>query len=268
MKNYRLLYCLRLEHEYYKDGKCRCIDVRTSPSDTKALRRRGLMLKQTEENEWCILSSNTEGSYIGSDTFLLDFYLLDSTFAYYTDWTQFVHTDLYELKLPNAKAEFAAAIEKKTLAPRIGSKFCIATLNLDEKTFSGSLVTNTFKFFSRKVHWEYVFIPRDRTSKCGMPYNGQTLKLKEKEDRISFDQPEMKELFGGIVWIVKSKDLIPIAISYDYELSLYANDDCTLMDRVPYPVPGLFQREKTESGGDSGAESEQEVIRQICYFGL
>lgn len=264
MENYRRLYCLQLEHEYYPDGKCSCIDVRINPSSKELLRRRGLIFKKTKENEWCLFGNKEGAECVGTDTLFFDFYMLDSSFVYYTDFKNLKPTESYELKLPNDNREFVTAVEKKSLAPRINSIFCVATLKLDEMLYKETLVTNLFKFHSTKVYWEYVFIPRDSLSYNGLSYDGPVLELKEKLDRIFFDQSKVADMWGRRVWLVRSRSAIPMVSCYDYELALYVNENSKLIDNIPYPVPGLFPIIETREGGTV----DLKVIRQVSYFNL
>lgn len=264
MGKYSPLYCLRLEHDYYVDKRCRSIHVQVNSSSVDLLRRRGLIFKQTGVNEWCVLSTCLGQPYVGEDVLLLDLYLSDPAFAYYTEWKDYSPAKMYNLNLPNANSEFTAIVNGETKKLDIGSKFCTAKLKLNNDQFKGKTVENTLKFHSKKAHWEYVLIPRGEHLQPD-----KELTIVEKAGKIQFSKPAKKMYGNREAWFVKSEEALPLFDYYHYNLSVVTvATPPEVLITLPYPVPGRFLKSKAELMEEAGSPPRTAMIREVCYYEL
>lgn len=261
---YSTLYRLKIEHEYYINKVCRSIDVRPTPSTLDLLRRRGLVFRQTEENEWCLLGDCDKASlFIEENEFLFDMYLLDPLFVYYTQWEDLKLNFLYDLTLPILKnGNFIDNVRLNDNKRKVGSGFCLASLRFN-RSYLGEMPDNIFdnilKFQAKEVLWEYVFINRSNYDLLlGMPMG---LKLVEQNGIIDFS------FVDGNLYIYRFKSSKPIKISecYDCQISLINEDTKKeLLNDIPFPTPGKFMNLNIESANKG--ETDIDTIQQVCYL--
>lgn len=249
MNEYRPIYSLSIEHDYYMDKACRSIDIRVSPPGVELMRRRGLLFRQMAINEWAILSGKTNASMdTDIDVLTFDMYLSDPTFVLFTEWQAFEPQKAYSLHLPMASPETVFEISGKR---GIGSGFCRAQLH-----FTKEMSTHdTLVFHAKKQYWEYFFVARNEH--LG---NGGRLTLKEAKGELAFSTFEPVELLGRKAWRTISAEPVALRERYGYSLSLFeempdaACSHIVRMKNLPHPVAG------SHLGGQDG------FLRQICYF--
>lgn len=134
--DYRPLYNLRVEHDYFDGGVCRSLRCQISSAEAALWHRRGLLFRQLGENEWAILYDNDgAGVDTSSDVLALEMDMSDPSFVLYTLWDGFDPGAAYELELP-LKKETADAVKviRKTAPKRgIGSGFCRIRIRMTDK---------------------------------------------------------------------------------------------------------------------------------------
>lgn len=261
MADYRTIYSFCLKHDYYLQNICRAIEISITPEGAALLRQRGLIFKQTKENEWSIIG-DFEGAGVEdkSDILTLKMTLVEPQFVYFTIWQDFKPTNAYHLSLPYEKPEEEATnLIKYCEGKQEKNSFCSIDINLSNEMFKkarvGKTETNTLIFRSPKVYWEYLFISRNEKI-------NEKLKIEEHSGKIVFEQMKKIEIEAFTAPILHSitKSPIPMNEHYKLELSLLEilNKDPpkkrVLIKHLPYPPIGRFITEQTNT------------IRQICYY--
>lgn len=69
MDSYRTLYRIKVEHDYFDGKPCTALQCRLTPQGEALARRRGLLFRQTAENEWTVLFNREPDT--GLDTLIL-----------------------------------------------------------------------------------------------------------------------------------------------------------------------------------------------------
>lgn len=250
MEKYSIIYSLKFEHTYNSGKICRAIDVNVNPLSIEVIRRHGIIFKQTDVNEWSLLciDGNFNAS-TSSDVLLLDLFLTDPNFMYYTAWDDFEPHVMYDLILPTDKGNATEVIVKNKKERKLSSSFCTAKLSLNKLT--GNRLVNTLQFISKNVYWEYRFIFRDS--------RGAELDL----EKFILCKSTNEDLFSNFVktdniYEMKtiSKDKLELKEKYETFLSLKFKEGevrIIRMKYVPLPQIGAFL-------------SPQDTIIQICYL--
>lgn len=265
MGKYRVIYCLQLTHTYYKDQLCRGIDISVNPASVELIRRRGLIFKKTNVNEWCLIGDENIGiENLESDVFLFDMHLQDANFLNFTKWDGFNPASLYSLYVPifplNTIMNFISKV-KVVVDRKKDNGFCVMKLEFKDTLHTDltEIITNCFEFQASAAYFEYFFIPRDKSQ-----YDIVNL------DLISEDNTEVIEFTvakqdGG--WRFISKEPMPISECYDYHLSLIdTNTKVKLMKFVPYKALSGLLEPKEDSDFLQEMEPDPKILRQICYF--
>lgn len=249
MEKYSIIYSLRFEHTYNSGKICRAIDVRINPLSIDLIKRHGLLFKQTAVNEWSLLcvdgNFNTSTS---SDELLLDLFLTDPNFMYYTAWDGFEPHVMYDLALPTTNSNATEVIVKNNNEYRLSSSFCTAKLSLNKST--GNALVNTLQFVSKNIYWEYRFIFRNNRD---VDFDKLVLCLDTEEDM--FDK--FKKINNPHEIKTKSKKVLELKEKYGKTLSLKLIEGETkkiMKEYVPFPQIGAF------------ANKEKDTILQICYI--
>lgn len=81
MSTYRSLYSFRIEHEYFEDSNVNALMCSVLPSAQKLMAQRGLLFRQTDENEWTILY-DTENADLDTESDIIEFGVLMSEPAF------------------------------------------------------------------------------------------------------------------------------------------------------------------------------------------
>lgn len=263
MGNYRPLYHIRIEHEYFDGNICRAMQCRLSSAGQTLCRRRGLLFRQTGTNEWTILYDNAgAGVDTLSDVLALELVLTDPDFVLYTYWNGFQLSSAYLLELPSGQdaPEAADAIVEQADKRQIGTGFCTVQLRLTEKIFSDAKAetpeTVRLQFHVPEYLWEYLFVPRG-----GERISPEKLRLEESGGKLTFKPFETVTEYGREMLRTVSTDKIPLREQYKYRLRLITvtgegdnRPKQVLLRQVEPPKPGVFLNDDRES------------IRKICYF--
>lgn len=261
MGNYRSLYNLRIEHDYFDGNVCRAIRCRISSSEANLWRRRGLLFRQLAENEWTVLYDSTgAGVDTRSDLFLLEMEINDPSFVLYTRWDGFSPNSAYELELPPAENVVEAAQVIRETAPKrsIGSGFCQIRL----KVTDGMLGTDpkkkpetcTLKFHAPEYRWEYLFI--QRKDKKVAP---DEVLLEETRGGLHFEPFKTAMEYGHDVLSTLSEETVPMREHYGYSLSMVSpvgdtGQKRTILKHINLPEPGRF------------LDAKSGQLRQVCIL--
>ena len=256
MENYRILYRIRNEHDYFDSKKCSAVQCFLTPQGQDLLQRRGMIFRQTDVNEWTLLYNSEPDA--DNDILNFNLSLTDPNFFSYTEWKEFSPSAVYSLDLPYSKKMLdAATVIRKTENPRrIGQGFCVVTLKLTEKMLksaaSGKPITSVIHFCALSVKWEYVFIPRVDDVVSG------NLSLDDDADILKFSSFKKCEIYGKSAWQTETAKPVPMRYAYSCKLRLMAHENGKqariLLSKVDPPVIGQYR----DAPGD--------VLRQIYYY--
>lgn len=257
--NYRPLYNLRVEHDYFDRGVCRALRCRISPAESALWHRRGLLLRRPGENEWTILY-DCEGAGVdtSSDVLALEMEMADPAFVLYTQWEGFRPTSAYGLELPVQEGVQEAVRIIREVAPKrkIGSGFCRIGIRMTEALWQavqeGSPQGCTLRFHAPQRRWEYLVVPR----------NGDTpvperFIMEEVADKLHFSPFEPVKLYGKDMLRTVSEEAVPMRERYDVRLKLVSpagntGRKQTLLRHIDPPEPGRFM------------DAEAGRLRQMC----
>ena len=256
MENYRILYRIRIEHDYFDRTKCSAVQCFLTPQGEDLLRRRGMLFRQTDVNEWTFLYNSEPDT--DNDVLNLNLSLNDPNFISYTEWNEFSPTAAYSLDLPGSKKVLDAAtvIRKSEKSRRIGQGFCTVSLKLTEKMLkyaaSGKPITSVIHFCAPSVKWEYIFIPR-----VDDVVNG-ALSLHDDTGTLEFSLFKKCEIYGKSAWQTETGKPVPMRYAYSCKLRLMANENGKqariLLSKVDPPVMGQYR------------DAPGNVLRQIYYY--
>lgn len=150
MDSYRILYRIRVEHDYFDGKPCTTFQCRLTPQGEALARWRGLLFRQTAPGEWAVLFNREPDT--GLDTLMLALSIADASFPIYTAWDDFRPSANYELELPRKKETLEAAN-------------------------AGTPMQTVLHFHAPSVQWEYLFVPHsvsdlraDRIRAQGVPH--------------------------------------------------------------------------------------------------
>lgn len=271
MSNYRLLYRLRIEHDYFVRALHPIVQLKVVASTADLMKRRGLIFKQTDINEWCVISCNSNAEIdIQPDVFILEMSISDPAFFHYTEWASFDPSSLYYLSLPTIETDVTKAIkkekkrekekenegiEKNEKKRRINSGFCTIDLHFSKAILEGDPITNTLMFHSKELYWEYFFIARNEEY-----LNEKEIVLKEAKGEVAFSNFNVTEIYGHKALCFRSESKLKLADIYNLHFSLLelspnsSNTRKVLIRSVAHPVVGRFIAKRTDT------------LLNICYF--
>ncbi len=261
MGTYERLYNLRILHDYFDGAVCRAVQCRPAASGAGLMRRRGLLFKQTAENEWTILyDPSGAGPEIGADRLSFELRFAEPDFVLCTHWPTFRPDAVYRLHLPSGGGDLEAAEHLAASEERctIGSGVCAATLAPTEETIgaarAGTPPCCTLRFHAPAYRWEYLFLPEsepapDCRTLCLEAVNGK--------NSYRFAAFEQVRAFGRAAYRTISEEAIPLRERYGFRLRLISSAGAdrpkrTILRDVPPPIPG---RHRSCGLG---------FIRQIC----
>lgn len=90
MEEYKELFHLEIEHDYFPQGVCPAIDIRIKTDPERLLKNRQLMFRSLGLNSWSLMGDvNNGGVYEGQDRIDFDFVLSDPVLEYCTEWEDF-----------------------------------------------------------------------------------------------------------------------------------------------------------------------------------
>lgn len=263
MNDYLPIFTLCIEHDYYANNCCRAIQICVSSSGKSLLKRRDLMFKQTNENQW-VIYGNSQGAGVvdDSDVLTLEMILTEPDFMYFTIWEDFNFKRAYHLDLPlkvtEEKITKVISVLDLERKPK-GDVLSTISVKLSNKMFQnakdGTPVMNTLVFQAPKVYWEYILLSRNGDL-------NRNLKIEEASGRISFrkmKKVKMQPFMDEVLYTIMDS---PILMNeyYGFNLSLIEIiRENPIMKRVlikqlKHPVIGRLITEKPNA------------MRQICYY--
>ena len=163
MESYRILYRIRIGHDYFDGKPCPALQCRLTPRGEALAYRRGLLFRQTAPGEWTLLFRQEPDTK--NDVLSLDLFVADPKFTLYTAWDGFQPSAAYSLELPAAEETVEAATAIRTTGNKraIGSGFCTLHLRLTDELVkaagAGRPMQAVLHFKEAAVQWEYLFIP-------------------------------------------------------------------------------------------------------------
>ncbi len=261
MTDYRSIFTIRLEHDYYMHNICRAIQLGITTEGILLMKRRNLMFKQIRENEWAIVGDCAgAGVFDEFDILKLEMVLLEPKFVYFTDWKNYQTRYTYHLNMPCKKniVEASKAMHCTTIK-RKGNNLCSIDIQLSNQMFEkakiGETENNTLAFRTPKVRWEYLLTSRNGEST-------RNLKIEDGNNQIAFSQIKKveMELFSHPVFSTTTKSSIPMKEHYELLFSLVEivrkepMMKRVLIKQLQYPVLGAFISERSD------------IIRQIVYY--
>lgn len=256
MESYRTLYRIKIAHEYFGCHPCTALRCRLTPQGADLARRRDLLFRQTDEDEWALLFRTAPAK---DDILLLDFSVIDAAFTLYTAWDGFQPWASYELELPRKGAciEAASAIRPTNRKRNIGNGFCTLALRLTEEVVKtatdGKPQQATLCFRAPNARWEYLFIPHGRD---GM--KASSLRLEDAAGKMEFSAFRECEAYGREALRTTSRSRVPMRMTYDSRLRLTVQEEGRqkriLLPQVAPPEPGRYM------------DAPQGILRQICYY--
>lgn len=262
MENYRILYSIIIEHDYFNDKPCNVLQCRLSPQSEQLALQRGLLFKQMAPNEWAVLvDSIGTGHDTASDVLELNLQITDPNFPLYTDWNGLQLSVAHELELPGAqeKLDAASVIHRSCEMQDIAKPFCTIRLKLTQELLDAAMANKPKKtqlhFSAPKMQWEIIFLPRSENSFS----QTNKLLLEDAKGKIKFTPIDEIEVLGRRVRRTLSTKRIPMRKVYNFHLQLMAQNGGNgykrlLPIQVTPPEPGRFK------------SSEEGVLRQICHY--
>ncbi|MEG1565096.1 MAG: hypothetical protein RR365_15465 [Bacteroides sp.] len=257
--NYRPLYSLRIEHDYFDSKVCRAFRCRVPPSATALWHRRALLIRQLAENEWTILyDSAGAGVDTTSDILILEMEITDPAFVLYTRWNAFRPDSTYGLELPAADdtVEAVQAIRETAPKRKIGFGFCQLRIRMTEELFlsaqGGNPMSCTLQFHAPECRWEFLLVPRGESTPAP-----ESLIMEEMGDKLHFLPFESVKAYNREILRTVSEEAVPMRERYDYRLKVSARTGNTerkqlLLKYIYPPEPGKF------------LDTEPGLLRQIC----
>lgn len=163
MECYRILYRIRVVHDYFGNKPCTAIQCRPAPRCESLMRRRDILFRQHGVDEWIWLYSKELPE---DDVLQADLFLTDSAFPLYTEWDGFQPSAAYRLELP--LKEDTVEVDTIHLSDRrrsAGSGFCSVLLRLTDRVLqaaeAGAPLQTILHFQTPAMQWEYIFIPHE-----------------------------------------------------------------------------------------------------------
>lgn len=256
MESYRILYRIRVEHDYFDGAPCLALQCRLTPWGMELTRRRGLLFRQTAPGEWTLLFRKVPDT--ANDVLTLYLSIADTQFALYTAWNGFRPSAAYSLELPASDGTVDAAAIRPTGERRaIGAGFCTLSLPLTDgivrAASEGNPVQAVLHFVEASAQWEYLFIPRNgNITPLGR------LQLEDATGQVRFTNFRECKAYGRKAWLTRSEESIPLRRSYSCRLRLMAQNGGrfkrVLLAQVPPPELGRYM------------DAPKGIIRQICLY--
>lgn len=226
MDSYRILYRIRVEHDY-SDGKpCTTLQCRLTPQGEALARWRGLLFRQTAPGEWAVLFNREPDT--GLDTLMLALSIADASFPIYTAWDDFRPSANYELELPRKKETLEAAN-------------------------AGTPMQTVLHFHAPSVQWEYLFVPHSVSD-----LRGDRLMLEDTAGTMEFSAFKEHTAYGRKVYRTVSKLQVPMHQAYGCRLRVTTQEEGkpkrVLLPQVPPPEMGTYM------------DVPKGILRQVCYY--
>lgn len=257
MDSYRTLYRIRVEHDYFDGKPCTALQCRLTPQGEALARRRGLLFRQTAENEWTVLFNREPDT--GLDTLILALPITDTSFPLYTAWDDFQPFAGYELELPQKMEtlEAAAAIHASGRKRAIGSGFCTLYLRMTDEMLqaanAGMPMQAVLHFHAPSVQWEYLFVPHSVSD-----LRADRLMQEDTAGTMEFSAFKEHTAYGRKVYRTVSKLQVPMHQAYGCRLRVTTQEEGkpkrVLLPQVPPPEMGTYM------------DVPKGILRQVCYY--
>lgn len=241
MENWRELYRITFQHDYYEGEKCNIFSCSLTKQGIALAQRRSFCFRQTADNEWTLYYCNFPRE---EDVITLSLSITDSQFPLYTDLDGYTPMATYELDLPSKTDKVDATAEITVSEERrgFGMGFCTIKLHLNRKVCmaaeDGKPMCTTVLFAAKSAIWTYLFIPRK-----GSRFEASQMYLVDANDTVNFVALTRDTEYEG-AGRTSSKTLIPMRNSYKCKLRLVAYDKnkrkVTLLSNVQPPLLGQY----------------------------
>ena len=263
MGNYKILYRIRIDHDYFGGTECPGLALRLTPQGMQLTMRRSMLFRQTGINEWVLIFDTEAALDTDNDELDLELLITDPVFEIYTEWEGFCPSNHNLLQLPakdeemkNRKVMAAAAIRLSDEKEQIGTPLYTVRLRLTKEMVDTAIKGNPqqaiLHFNASEVCLEYIFLPHNGEN---TPIN--ELSLEDVTGKLKFSPFEEYSLFNRKTIRTTTKKNIRLQKRLESRLRLVATKEerkQIIMSQVQLPDLGRF-----ESG-------KKGVIRQICYF--
>lgn len=254
MKNYRELFRVVVEHDYYEKGGCRAFSLALTSQGLALAQRRGFCFKQMADNEWALLYQKRPAL---TDDMTMILSCSDASFPLYTQWEGYAPYAVYDLELPShetVEADTDFVLHKGGRG--LGMGMCSILLHLDGTLYdaaeAGTPMRTAIHFKARAARWSYLFIPRE-----GREFATGRLRLEDENGQVAFSDFVDDSASPNAV-STTSLDEIPLRCRYDCKLRLVALDangrKIVLLENVAPPEPGRF------------LDAPQGTVQSICYY--
>lgn len=257
MESYRILYRIRIRHDYFNGQPCKSLECRLTDAGEALAFRRGLLFRETAPDEWALLFGQEPDTE--NDVLFLNLVNTSSMLPIYTACEGWEPSANYELRLP-ASGETVEVF--KTMRPTgkkraIGSGFCTLFLRLTDEMLqaakAGKPMQTVLHFEAAEAQWEFQFFHRENE-----PLPSGQLVLEDRNGQLKFTAFEEQEIRGRKAWITRSESRIRMSRDYPYTLRLILYNEGTqkrvLLARVAPPEPGQY------------LDAPKGILRRICIF--
>lgn len=258
MEEYKVLFRMRIRHEYFEGNESGCLGLRLRTQPVSLLKSRQMIFKQESADGWILLGNvNSGGVDEETDRLFFDFVVNDPGFLYYTHWEGYDAKGCYEMKLPSDSGVVRVAEEARVTEgkeKKAGVLFS-GKLALSNRMYEEAIEV-MLDFNSKEVYWEYILVPRKSE------HLALKLRLAEQDGKLLFTVPVKAEADFMDKPVLKcvSQAVIKMKSSYPYQLDLIEiiREDPGIKRKVikgiSHPVPGQFH----DLRGNN--------LRQIVYF--
>lgn len=246
MEQYAVLFTLRIEHGYYRDKKCRDIEVRISRQSERTRMNRKWIFKQVAVNEWQLFGQPDDNNEAEEEKIELDLILKDHAFAGFTDLPGYCAGCMFEAEINAPDIEIKSGGSSLVWREN-GLTKQIGTIGMKP---GPGLRHSVLAFFSRRLKWEYIFVARNGKA-------DRKLLLAEITGRLKFGDMEQSDFSGFPVWRCLTQEPVTLHESYDYVLRLFEEKPMgrrLLCRELDFPRLGQYAVENTG------------LIRQVVYY--
>lgn len=206
METFKIIFRISLMHDFYKDGKCRAIDVNLTDETRQLFMRRGIHFRPMGTGEWALISLN-DWSFDTSDELSLVLEVRDPDFFYYTE---------------------SSDILKNISRGKIVLPFQV--------TGTDNMVLS---FQAREVYLGYKFISRTKKEE-------RELQIKSTKTYFTFKKVQFIEKENSYYYCsetkIKLKESYDFSLSLTENISLggdlHTTETKVLISGMPFPKPG------------------------------
>lgn len=249
MENYSILLALEIEHDYYRDKRCRGMEVRMDRERDRTVLNNKLVFRQVEVNRWLLLGETGDSDKEQEGRVRLVLRICVPGFTWFTDLPGFCPGMMFGIEILPGMSQVTIAGGGIDWRER-GGVGQIGMLAMDLATGTELPREVNLKFYSRRLKWEYMFVSRDGKA-------DRQLELTDVSGQLKFGDMEMSDFCGGPAWRCKTDGDVLLQEGYDYVLRLFEVKPMgrkLLCKSLEFPQLGRFVAE------DAG------VIRQVVYY--